>query len=214
MLTEKMLSKLLIPTLICNLIVITAIKANDQPQWGQKYSRNMVSDETHLPESFDPDTGKNVKWIANLGTETYSTPVVGGGRVLIGTNNNIPRDSRHKGDRGVLLCLDEKDGSLYWQLVVPKLIPDLYRDWPRSGICSPATVEGDKVYIVSNRGEVMCLDLKCLANGCMIYETSQVSISMMQLIVRFYYTANTYTSTPAMASMTNTNSFPHLRPRA
>jgi outer membrane protein assembly factor BamB len=165
MLKEQMLSKLSIPTLIFSLIVISAVNADDQPQWGQRYSRNMVSDETNLPESFDPATGKNIKWIANLGTETYSTPVVSGGKVLIGTNNNIPRDPKHKGDRGVLFCLDEKDGSLCWQLVVPKLIPDLYRDWPRSGICSPATVEGDKVYIVSNRGEVMCLDLNGLANG-------------------------------------------------
>jgi outer membrane protein assembly factor BamB len=165
MLTEKKLSELLIPTLIFSLIVISTVYADDQPQWGQRYSRNMVSNETNLPGSFDPATGKNIKWIADLGTETYSTPVVSGGRVLIGTNNNIPRDPRHKGDRGVLFCLDEKDGSLCWQLVVPKLIPDLYRDWPRSGICSPATVEGDKVYIVSNRGEVMCLDLKGLANG-------------------------------------------------
>jgi outer membrane protein assembly factor BamB len=165
MLTEKVLSKLSISTLIFNLMVISAVYADDQPQWGQRYSRNMVSDETHLPESFDPATGTNIKWIADLGTETYSTPVVSGGRVLIGTNNNIPHDPRHKGDRGVLLCLDEKDGKLCWQLVVPKLIPDLYRDWPRSGICSPATVEGDKVYIVSNRGEVMCLDLNGLANG-------------------------------------------------
>ena len=165
MLKEIMLSKLSIPTLIFSLIVISAVYADDQPQWGQRYSRNMVSKETNLPDSFDPATGKNIKWIADLGTETYSTPVVSGGRVLIGTNNNIPRDPRHKGDRGVLLCLDEKDGSLCWQLVVPKLKPDLYRDWPRSGICSPATVEGDKVYIVSNRGEVMCLDLNGLANG-------------------------------------------------
>ena len=165
MLTEKKLSKLLIPILFFSLIVISAVYADDQPQWGQRYSRNMVSKETNLPDSFDPATGKNIKWIADLGTETYSTPVVSGGRVLIGTNNNIPRDPRHKGDRGVLLCLDEKDGSLCWQLVVPKLKPDLYRDWPRSGICSPATVEGDKVYIVSNRGEVMCLDLNGLANG-------------------------------------------------
>ena len=165
MLTEKKLSKLLIPTLIFSLIVISAVYADDQPQWGQRYSRNMVSDETGLPESFDPATGKNIKWIANLGTETYSTPVVSGGRVLIGTNNDIPREPRHKGDRGILLCLDEKDGSLCWQLVVPKFIPSLYRDWPRSGICSPATVEGNKVYIVSNRGEVICLDLKGLANG-------------------------------------------------
>ena len=115
----------------------------------------MVSSETGLPDTFDPATGKNIKWIAPLGTETYSTPIVAGGRVFIGTNNEIPRDPRHKGDRGVLLCLDEKDGSLCWQLIVPKLVPDLYRDWPRSGICSPATVEG----------EVMCLDLNGQANG-------------------------------------------------
>jgi outer membrane protein assembly factor BamB len=165
MLTKKMLSKLLIPTLFFGLIVISAVNAGDQPQWGQRFTRNMVSDETNLPDTFNPETGKNIKWIADLGTETYSTPVVANSRVLIGTNNNIPRDPRHKGDRGVLLCLDEQDGRLCWQLVVPKLTPNLYRDWPRSGICSPATVEGDKVYIVSNRGEVMCLDLNGLANG-------------------------------------------------
>jgi outer membrane protein assembly factor BamB len=125
----------------------------------------MVSGETGLPETFDPATGKNIKWMVSLGTQTFSTPVVAGGKVLIGTNNNKPRDPRHKGDRGVLLCLDEKDGSLCWQLVVPKFEKPLYRDWPRVGICSPATVEGDRVYIVSNRGEVMCLDLNGQANG-------------------------------------------------
>jgi outer membrane protein assembly factor BamB len=133
----------------------------------------MVSDETGLAETFDPATGKNIKWVVPLGTETYSTPVVSGGKpatrpagkVLIGTNNERPRDPRHKGDRGVLLCLDEKDGSLCWQLVVPKLVPSQYRDWPRSGICSPATVEGDRVYVVSNRGQVMCLDLNGQTNG-------------------------------------------------
>jgi len=125
----------------------------------------MVSNETGLSETFDPASGKNIKWVAPLGTETYSTPVVASGRVLIGTNNDRPRDPHHKGDRGVLLCLDEKDGSLCWQLVVPKLTPAVYRDWPRSGICSPATVEGDRVYIVSNRGEAMCLDLSGLTNG-------------------------------------------------
>ncbi|MFZ2147788.1 MAG: PQQ-binding-like beta-propeller repeat protein, partial [Sedimentisphaerales bacterium] len=156
---------LLIHILFCVLVVISTVYADDQQQWGQRYSRNMVSDETGLPETFDPATGENIKWEAPLGTETYSTPIVSGGRVLIGTNNNRPRDPRHKGDRGVLLCLDEKDGSLCWQLVVPKLIPAVYRDWPSSGICSPPTVEGNKVYIVSNRGEVMCLDLNGQTNG-------------------------------------------------
>ena len=49
--------------------------------------------------------------------------------------------------------------------MVPKRDEDPYFDWPISGISSPATVEGDRVYIVSNRGEVMCLDVHGLANG-------------------------------------------------
>lgn len=165
MLKEKILSKLLILTLIFNLIVISSVYADDQPQWGRRHSRNMVSDETGLPETFDPATGKNIKWVVPLGTNTYSTPVVAGGRVLIGTNNDRPRDPRHKGDRGVFLCLDEKDGSLCWQLVVPKIGGDPRVDWPRAGMVSPATVQGDRVYLVSNRGQVMCLDLNGQTDG-------------------------------------------------
>jgi len=142
-----------------------AALAGDQPQWGQRWSRNMVSGETGLPDRFDPKTGTNVKWSAPLGTECYATPVVAGGKVLIGTNNGQPRDPRHRGDRGVLLCLSEADGSLAWQLVVPKLEGDVYLDWPQAGICSPATVEGDRVYTVTNRDEVVCLDLVGMANG-------------------------------------------------
>jgi outer membrane protein assembly factor BamB len=139
--------------------------AGDQPQWGQAWTRNMVSTERGLPDSFDPKTGRNIKWIAPLGTETHSTPVMAGGRVYIGTNNGRPRDPRHKGDRGVLLCLDETTGELLWQLVVPKITTSIYWDWPKAGICSPPSVEGDRVYLVSNRGEVMCLDARGMANG-------------------------------------------------
>jgi len=139
--------------------------ADDQPQWGRRHSRNMVSGEKGLPDSFDPKSGANIKWSVRLGSETHSSPVIAGGRVFIGTNNNRPRDPRHQGDRGVLLCLDENDGSLLWQLVVPKLEGDPYLDWPRSGICSPPTVEGDRVYAMTNRGEVVCLDIHGMANG-------------------------------------------------
>jgi outer membrane protein assembly factor BamB len=140
-------------------------EAGDQPQWGEAWSRNLVSAERGLPESFDPKSGRNMKWAARLGTEAHSTPVVAGGRVYIGTNNGEPRDPRQQGDRGVLMCFDEKDGRFLWQLVVPKRVEDPYYDWPNSGISSPATVEGDRVYVVSNRGEVMCLDAAGLANG-------------------------------------------------
>jgi outer membrane protein assembly factor BamB len=137
----------------------------DQPQWGQAWTRNQVSFERNLPATFDPATGVNIKWRARLGTEAHSTPVIASGRVYIGTNNNEPRDPRHQGDRGVLMCFDEETGSLLWQLVAPKRSEDPYFDWPNSGISSPATVEGDRVFIVSNRGEVLCLDAHGFANG-------------------------------------------------
>ena len=149
---------------VCSLLVLS-LHAADQRQWGQAWSRNMISSERGLPEAFDPKTGRNIKWTAALGTETHSTPVVAGGRVYIGTNNGHPRDPKHQGDRGVLLCLDERDGRLLWQLVVPKREEDPYHDWPNTGIASPVTVDDQRVYLVSNRGEVLCLDAHGLADG-------------------------------------------------
>src|SRR5258708_29958693 len=109
--------KRLFETLVCRILLATAsffcsrAGAADQPQWGQVWSRNMVSEEKNLPDSFDPKTGRNIKWSAQLGNETHSTPVVAGGRVYIGTNNGEPRDPKHQGDRGILMCFDEKNGQ-------------------------------------------------------------------------------------------------------
>src|SRR5258707_298014 len=36
-------------------------RAADQPQWGHAWSRNMVSEERGLPDSFNPKTGQNIK---------------------------------------------------------------------------------------------------------------------------------------------------------
>ncbi len=143
----------------------TAARAADQPQFGRWHSRNMVSAETNLPSTCDPATGSNVKWVVPIGLRAYATPVVAGGKIFIGADNARPRDRRHTGDRGVLLCLNEADGKLRWQLVVPRVGGDNHNDWPRIGICSPPTVEGDRVYIVTNRAEVVCLDANGLADG-------------------------------------------------
>jgi len=147
------------------LLYSSALFAADQPQWGQAWTRNLVSSEQQLPDGFDPETKQNVKWVVDLGTQAHSTPIVAGGRIFVGTNNANPRDPKHVGDRGVFLCLDEKDGHLLWQLVVPKLEDDKYLDWPEMGMCSEATVEGDRVYLTTNRGEVVCLDVHGMANG-------------------------------------------------
>jgi outer membrane protein assembly factor BamB len=149
----------------CTAVPVTGRLVADRAQWGQRWSRNMASDEHGLPESFDSATGRNVKWVARLGTETHSTPVVAQGRVFIGTNNGAPRDPQDQGDRGVLMCFDERDGRFLWQLAEPKLNASVYWDWPHAGICSPATVDDGRVFITSNRGEVLCLDPAGMANG-------------------------------------------------
>ena len=151
-----------VPVLFASMGLVIAA---DQPQWGQALSRNMVSGERRLPAAFDIKAGENVKWRAKLGTQNHSTPVVSDGRIFLGTNNEDPRDPKHRGDRGVFMCLEEKSGRLLWQLVVPKRDEDAYMDWPRMGISSPASVEGDRVYLVDNRGAVLCLDARGLANG-------------------------------------------------
>lgn len=146
-------------------IALANAQAADQPQWGEKFTRNMVSSERGLPRSFDIETGRNIAWKAALGSESHATAVVGSGKILIGTNNQQPRDPRHQGDRSILLCFDEKTGEFLWQLVVPKLTNSIYCDWPKAGICSAPTIEGDRAYLVSNRGEVLCVDLNGQADG-------------------------------------------------
>lgn len=138
-------------------VVTFPLAAADHPQFGQAWSRNMVSAERGLPETFDLASGKNVKWVADLGTHTHGTPVVAGGRVFIGTNNEQPRDSKITDDRGVFVSFAEKDGSFLSQLTAPKLSEDPYLDWPKEGQASPGTVENDSVYTVNNRTEVLCL---------------------------------------------------------
>ena len=90
---------------------------------------------------------------------------VAGGRVYVGTNNESPRDPGKKGDRGVVMCLDEKTGDLLWQLVIPKLGAGKVSDWEYIGVCSSPAVYGDRAYVVTNRCEVVCLDVKGLTDG-------------------------------------------------
>ena len=137
--------------------------AADQPQWGQLHSRNMVSSESGLPSTFDPESGLNIKWSVELGQNSYSTPIIAQGKVLVGTDNSIPRDPKWEGDRAVLLCLAEKDGSLLWHLPIPKFTD--YQDWPGIGLVTVPSVEEDRIYMLTNRCEVMCLDLDGLADG-------------------------------------------------
>jgi len=112
-----------------------------------------------LPADWDIKTKKNVKWVAQLGSQSYGNPVVAGGIVFVGTNNELLRDKNQGGDRGVLMAFRESDGEFLWQQTHAKLEAGRANDWPYQGIASSPLVEGDRLYYVSNRGVLLCLDV-------------------------------------------------------
>jgi outer membrane protein assembly factor BamB len=116
--------------------------------------------EKGLPDSWSVKEGQtqNVKWAAALGSVSYGGPVVADGRVLVGTNNEKPRDPKVKGDRGVVMCFKEDDGSFLWQVTHDKL-GDQDRDWPQQGVASTPVIDGGRAYYVSNKGELVCVDV-------------------------------------------------------
>lgn len=128
-------------------------------------SRNMVSSETGLPASWDLDSGENVKWVQPLGTQSYGGPVVHGDTIYVGTNNEQPRNDKLTGDRGVVMAFDADTGELRWQAAHAKLPAGRVNDWPLQGVCSGPAVEGDRLYYVSNRAELIAADTEGFRDG-------------------------------------------------
>jgi len=132
----------------------------DWPMWGGTADRNMVSNMTGLPAEWDVQTGANIKWVADLGSQSYGNPVVANGMVFVGTNNELLRDPNQSGDRGVLMAFRESDGEFLWQQAHPKLASGRANDWPFQGVASSPLVEDGHLYYVSNRGVLLCIDVQ------------------------------------------------------
>lgn len=144
--------------------------------FGHDPSRNFVNTAVkNIPDTWDVNDNTNIKWTAKLGTRAYGGPTISGGKVYVGTNNYAPRNQRDTRlrkdgkrepiDKGNLMCFEEATGKFIWQHVSDKLPSGQVNDWPHEGVCSTPAVEGDRVYYVSNRCDVVCLDAQGFANG-------------------------------------------------
>jgi len=142
----------------------SAVSGKDWPEWGGQPSRNMAAESDQpLPHwadcGVDNDAGevdlrstKNVKWVAKLGRRTTGSPVVSGGKVLMGTTWEDGREA-------CFLYLDEETGKRLGAFICPRPSRDDLENW---AISSTPTVEGDRLYFVSPYQEVMCVDLNVL----------------------------------------------------
>ena len=96
-----------------------------------------------------------IRWSAPLGWQTHGSPVVSGGLVWIGTNGEELQS--------VLKCFRVSDGKQVYQYVSPKLAADRSAGW--TGLGSSPLVEGDRLWLTTNRCEVFCLDIGPLLRG-------------------------------------------------
>jgi outer membrane protein assembly factor BamB len=129
------------------------------PMFGGSVHRNMADPFAKgLPEKWSVKKNKqaNIKWQAQLGTMAYGGPVIAGGKIFVGTNNDKPRDPKIKGDKGVVMCFRESDGKFLWQAVHDKLPDPQANDTPKHGVASSPCVDGERLYYVSNRCELVC----------------------------------------------------------
>ncbi len=155
-----------------------AVPPGTWPMFGNGPCRNMVNyTEKNIPDKFDPAEESDIKWKQQLGSRAYGGPVVAGGKVFVGTNNESSRNPRDREksadpdepgrpiDKGILMCFDEATGKFLWQAVHDKLGSGPVNDWPREGLCSTPIVEGNRIYYVSNRCTVVCADVNGFADG-------------------------------------------------
>ncbi|MDA0838398.1 MAG: PQQ-binding-like beta-propeller repeat protein [Planctomycetota bacterium] len=140
-------------------LFITTLQADDWPMWGLTRGRNLAVPGTNVPTSWDVKTGKNIKWVAELGSQTYNNVSVAGGKLFIGTNNQAEKNPQVVGDRGVVMCFNEADGKFIWQAAHPKLPTGRVNDWPEQGICSIPLIDGDRLFYVSNEARIVCADV-------------------------------------------------------
>jgi outer membrane protein assembly factor BamB len=152
---------------------IASLPAENWSMWCGSAARNNTATGVNIPTewevgdfdfrtgAWDPANAKNIKWVAPLGSRSYGSAVVHDGKVFTGSNNTAGHLKRFppEVDLGCLLCFDIKDGKFLWQHSSTKLPSGRVHDWPHEGVCSVPYCEGDRIWFVTNRCEVRCLDI-------------------------------------------------------
>ena len=133
------------------LSVVTLHAAADWPQW-QGVDRTRISSETGLLKAW-PAAGPRVVWTATRLGSGYGSMAVAGDRVFVqGTRG---RDS-------VVIGLNRVDGKEVWAKALGVSQMDDRGPGPRS----TPTVDGDRLYVLTENGDLACLK----TDGTMVWQ--------------------------------------------
>ena len=157
-----------LPTVLC-LCAAAARAADGDPvtRWGGSASPNMASSARDLPADIEKT---KPLWELRLGTHQYAVPTIDRGRIYIGVDDaGIDRPGIKPTGGGLLVCVEQATGKLIWRMYSPRYFegmtePYHFDQW-KGGFCSSPVIEGDRLHVVGNRGEILCLDREGQANG-------------------------------------------------
>src|SRR5215213_6224184 len=136
-----------------------AIAANfDWPQW-RGPNRDDVSKETGLIKAW-PQGGPKKLWSYENAGNGYSGPAIAGGKLFtLGTRENAE----------VLIALDANTGKELWTAGLGPILENGYGGGPRG----TPTVDGDKVFALSGKGNLACVNV---ADGKIVWEKTMKSL--------------------------------------
>jgi outer membrane protein assembly factor BamB len=124
------------------LLSVTALHAADWPQW-QGLDRTRLSKETGFMKAW-PASGPPVIWTATGLGAGFGSMAVAGDRVYL---------QGMRGGRSVVIALNRADGKEVWSKALGA--PETNDRGP--GPRSTPTVDGDRVYALSENGDLACL---------------------------------------------------------
>jgi outer membrane protein assembly factor BamB len=133
--------------LLC--LITLPLLAADWPQW-RGPNRDGVSTETGLLKEW-PKEGPKLAWKADLQGVGYGSPSVAGSKLFI----NAAGDNKD-GKSEFTVCLNAKTGEQLWKADLPAGAGGYTTNWG-SGPRSSPTIDGDAVYVLGARGDLVRL---------------------------------------------------------
>src|SRR5687768_16077856 len=124
------------------LLSITAIQAADWPQW-QGPDRTRLSKETGLLRQW-PAAGPPIVWTATGIGGGYGSMAIAGDRVFV---------QGARGRNSVVIALNRADGKEVWSKTLGASQMDDRGPGPRG----TPTIDGDRLYALSENGDLVCL---------------------------------------------------------
>jgi outer membrane protein assembly factor BamB len=134
--------KKLLPVAAATVLSIGVLHAADWPQW-QGADRTRISKETGLLKQW-PANGPAVVWQATGLGNGYGSMAVAGERVFVqGT----------RGGNSIVVALNRADGKEVWSKALGRSTNDDRGPGPRG----TPTVDGDRLYVLTESGDLACL---------------------------------------------------------